>query len=127
MKAAVKPVETTRRKRLIDAAEHEFLRDGYHAATMDRIAARAGMSKKTLYQVFPAKEALFRAMIADRRAPLMEDVPSEGRGAEALLSDLLTRAARFMLARRQIAMCRLVIAGSLRNPRLARGVPGRLS
>jgi len=114
------PVEAVRRKRLIDAAEHEFLRDGYHAATMDRIAARAGMSKKTIYQIFPAKEALFRAMVADRRAPLTETVPSDGRAPEALLIDLLSRAAAYLLARRQIALCRVVVAGSLRSPRLAR-------
>jgi AcrR family transcriptional regulator len=37
-----------RRAQVIDAAEPVFLDKGYHLATMDQVASRAGMSKKTL-------------------------------------------------------------------------------
>lgn len=51
----------TDRKRvaIIDAAIEEFLAAGYDATSMDRIAARANVSKRTVYNHFPSKEALF--------------------------------------------------------------------
>ena len=45
-----------RRAQLVDAAQDVFLEAGYHAATMSDIAQRAGMSKKTLYQLVASKE-----------------------------------------------------------------------
>ncbi|RKN39522.1 TetR/AcrR family transcriptional regulator [Streptomyces hoynatensis] len=50
---------------LLDAAEREFVEVGYHAATTNGIAARAGASPGTLYQFFPNKEAMAQAL-ADR-------------------------------------------------------------
>jgi TetR/AcrR family transcriptional regulator, mexJK operon transcriptional repressor len=41
-----------------------FLEAGYEAANMDEVAARAGVSKATLYTRFDSKEALFRAVVA---------------------------------------------------------------
>lgn len=56
-----KPMETLEaRQRILAAAQDEFLLRGYSGAGMDRIAASLGMSKRTLYQAFPSKEALFR-------------------------------------------------------------------
>ena len=52
--------ETTRRDRLVAAAEHVFVEMGYGAASMDDIARRAGMSKKTIYQVFETKQESVR-------------------------------------------------------------------
>ena len=66
----VSSMTPTRRERLIAAAEHVFVEMGYGAASMDGIARRAGMSKKTIYQVFETKQDLFAAVIesAARRA-----------------------------------------------------------
>src|SRR5262245_15778279 len=58
--------EAERRAQLIDVAEQAFLEMGYGAASMDDIASRAGMSKKTLYQLFDTKENLFGAVIEAR-------------------------------------------------------------
>jgi AcrR family transcriptional regulator len=55
------PVET--RQRIREGARDEFLRHGYSGASMDRIASSLGMSKRTVYQVFPSKEALFREVM----------------------------------------------------------------
>lgn len=115
--------EPERRKRLLDAAENVFLELGYGAASMDDIARRAGMSKKTLYRLFETKQSLFAAVIAARRAVL--DAMIDGNACagdespkEALRS-YLGRVARFVLAPRQAALYRLVIAESLRTPELA--------
>jgi TetR/AcrR family transcriptional regulator, mexJK operon transcriptional repressor len=43
-----------------------FLEAGYEAANMDAVAARARVSKATLYTRFDSKEALFRAVLADQ-------------------------------------------------------------
>ncbi|WP_191909018.1 TetR/AcrR family transcriptional regulator [Hypericibacter adhaerens] len=53
-------------------AEKVFVEQGYGAASMDEIAQDAGMSKKTLYQLFDTKEALFAAVITDRMLALGE-------------------------------------------------------
>ena len=43
-----------RRRQLLGAAQEVFVAQGYHAAAMDEIAERAGVSKPVLYQHFPA-------------------------------------------------------------------------
>jgi AcrR family transcriptional regulator len=115
--------EPERRQRLLDAAESVFLEAGYSAASMDDIARRAGMSKKTLYRVFDTKESLFAAVIAGRRAVLDAMISGEEFYGHALpekvLSSYLGKLARFVLAPRQAALYRLVIAESLRTPELA--------
>jgi AcrR family transcriptional regulator len=108
---------------LLDAAESVFLELGYAAASMDDIARRAGMSKKTLYRLFATKESLFAAVIAGRRAVLEAmmggDEFSRGESPDKVLRSYLGKLARFVLAPRQAALYRLVIAESLRTPELA--------
>jgi TetR/AcrR family transcriptional regulator of autoinduction and epiphytic fitness len=48
---------------IIDAAAHEFRESGFAATSMDRIADRAGVSKRTVYNHFANKEALFEAIL----------------------------------------------------------------
>ncbi|MEV6816424.1 TetR/AcrR family transcriptional regulator [Micromonospora sp. NPDC051296] len=50
------------RRAILDAALAEFLEHGYVAAGMDRIAARAGVSKVTVYAHFADKRTLFEAV-----------------------------------------------------------------
>lgn len=52
--------------KLLDAAEEVFVRDGYEAAQLDEIVARAGRSKGAVYLHFKSKEDLFLALIEDR-------------------------------------------------------------
>jgi len=54
------------RARLLDVAEKEFLRRGYAATSLDRIAETAGYSKGAVYGNFASKEELCLAVI-DRR------------------------------------------------------------
>ena len=61
--------EPERRQLLLDAAESVFVELGYSSASMDDIAHRAGMSKKTLYRLFETKEALFAAVIGSAIDP----------------------------------------------------------
>ena len=52
-----------RRAQLLDAAREVFVANGYHAAAMDEIAERAGVSKPVLYQHFPGKLDLYLALL----------------------------------------------------------------
>ena len=54
---------SARRKQLLAAAQQIFVAQGYHAAAMDEIAERAGVSKPVLYQHFPGKLELYRALL----------------------------------------------------------------
>ncbi len=52
-----------RRAQLLDSALEVFVAQGYHAAAMDDIAERAGVSKPVLYQHFPGKLDLYLALL----------------------------------------------------------------
>ncbi|MFD5831319.1 MULTISPECIES: TetR/AcrR family transcriptional regulator [unclassified Lentzea] len=54
---------TARRAQLLAAAQDVFVANGYHAAAMDEIAERAGVSKPVLYQHFPGKLELYMALL----------------------------------------------------------------
>lgn len=62
-----KPARPARRAQLPDhvgaVAERLFLTQGYPGVTMEQIANRAGVSKRTLYKYFPVKEALLERML----------------------------------------------------------------
>lgn len=51
------------RQRILDAAAHIFAEHGYAAGTTNRIAERAGVSIGSLYQYFPNKDAVLRALM----------------------------------------------------------------
>ncbi|GAA2519655.1 TetR/AcrR family transcriptional regulator [Pilimelia columellifera] len=54
---------SARRQQLLAAAQDVFVAQGYHAAAMDDIAERAGVSKPVLYQHFPGKLDLYLALL----------------------------------------------------------------
>ncbi|WP_054142689.1 TetR/AcrR family transcriptional regulator [Bosea sp. AAP35] len=111
------------RQRIIALACEFFLDVGYGGTTMDGVAARCGISKKTLYRLFPAKTDLFRAMVADNRRTMLalprppEDLPL----AQAL-------AAIFRLDieepdnNERLAFIRLAMADSDRYPEIAEAI-----
>jgi len=56
------------RERIVAAARRHFFQVGFAGCTMDCLAGELGMSKKTLYAHFPAKDALVAAVLADKVA-----------------------------------------------------------
>lgn len=61
-----------REQQMLAAAEAVFAERGYHAASMDEIAERVGVSKPMLYAYFGSKDRLLLACIAKARAELRE-------------------------------------------------------
>ena len=51
---------------ILSAAADEFTVAGIAQANVDAVAARAGVSRSTLYRRFPNKDALLHAVAADR-------------------------------------------------------------
>ena len=64
METQTEPRPNAKRKTILDAAMAAFRDDGYESASMDRIAELAGASKRTVYNHFGSKEALFQAIAA---------------------------------------------------------------
>jgi AcrR family transcriptional regulator len=102
--------EAERRRQLIAAAEDLFLHKGYHATTMDDVARRAGMSKKTVYQVFSSKSELLDAVLSDWFAPFTAPIEADGRPPRQVLTEALMRLANYALSERQVLLMRLLIA-----------------
>ena len=65
---------SARRAQLLIAARDVFSAQGYHAAAMDDIAERAGVSKPVLYQHFPGKLELYLALLDQHVEVLGEQV-----------------------------------------------------
>jgi AcrR family transcriptional regulator len=63
---------SARRAQLLDSALEVFVAQGYHAAAMDDIAERAGVSKPVLYQHFPGKLELYLALLDQSCDTLIE-------------------------------------------------------
>jgi TetR/AcrR family transcriptional repressor of mexJK operon len=56
-------LQTRKRAAILAGAKAVFLRDGFGMATMDDIAAAAGVGKQTVYRHFGSKEALFLGLV----------------------------------------------------------------
>jgi AcrR family transcriptional regulator len=63
-----------RRLQLLRAAQDVFVAQGFHAAAMDDIADRAGVSKPVLYQHFPGKRELYLALLEEQVDELTDRV-----------------------------------------------------
>src|SRR5687767_7122304 len=81
------PREQTRRD-ILDAAGRAFARRGFHGASVEAVAAEAGLSTGAVYSNFKSKEELFLTLyeerIERRARELREAVRAEGGGAEGL-------------------------------------------
>lgn len=108
-------------RRILEAALKVFADTGYTGATMDAVAAGAGLSKPTLYQYFPSKEALFSAMMLAKRDEMLDvfEHPSAGGMVADLLSFAWTYADTVMRPD-LLSLARLIIGEVQRFPELGR-------
>jgi AcrR family transcriptional regulator len=109
-------------ERILDAATHLFLTHGYGATSIEAVARRARVSKRTLYHRFENKPALFGAVvhrIIDRLRPPAGVPLLQGAHLEAILRGLATLILRAALSPSAIALHRLIVAESTRFPQLA--------
>jgi AcrR family transcriptional regulator len=110
-----------RRTQLLGAAQEVFVAQGYHAAAMDDIADRAGVSKPVLYQHFPGKLELYLALLDQHCEALVDAV----RAALASSTDNKQRVAATMNAyfgfvEHESGAFRLVFESDLTNEQAVR-------
>ena len=112
-----------RPQELLEAALSVFAEKGFSAAKLDDIAARAGVSKGTLYLYFASKEALLEALVDTAILPRIERVEQLAagwRGSSALLLRAIARmVARVLRHERIVAFPKLVIAEATNFPAFA--------
>lgn len=125
------PLRLTDRKRaaVIDAAIEEFLAAGFDATSMDRIAARASVSKRTVYNHFPGKEALFAAILRQLwessdtgAAPVYSAVQP----LRAQLLQLLLKKLGLLNDEAFLSLARVAIAAGIHSPERARDMVTRM-
>lgn len=115
----------TDRKRaaILDAAQQVFVAHGYVGASMDKVAARAAVSKQTVYKHFGDKETLFREVVAHVAQIGEGGIPTDRfvSGDEPFPACIRSFARHFLLGVMQPAVLelhRLVIAEAVRFPEL---------
>jgi AcrR family transcriptional regulator len=108
--------------RIVDAATDLFFTLGYGATSIEAVARRAGISKRTFYHRFANKPALLSAVVhrtIERMRP-PADVPLlDGAGLPEILRGLAALILRAALSPPAIALHRLIVAESSRFPDLA--------
>ncbi len=123
-------------ERILDAAMELMLDQGYGATSIEAVAARAGVSKRTFYHRFADKAALVQAVVArvvERARPAQAARTARGAqeqaaapaGVEALrldLQDFGNRTLQAALSPQVLALYRLIIGESHRFPDLLRAV-----
>ena len=120
-KNAPAPLSERKHHAIQQAGTDIFLLQGYTSATMDMIAAEAGVSKQTVYNHFENKERLFKAIIEELTTNLM--APLLVRDAaqcdpEEVLSGLARDFLALMLRPSSLALYRLIVSESARFPEL---------
>ena len=106
---------TERRAQLLDAAQSVFVARGYHAAAMDEISDRAGVSKPVLYQHFPGKLELYLALL-DQHCDTLERLVREALAKPAADNHdrvMATIAAYYEFVSREGAAFRMVFESDL--------------
>jgi TetR/AcrR family transcriptional repressor of mexJK operon len=115
-----------KRRAILEAATTVFLNNGYLGTSMDEIAARAGVSKQTVYKHFADKERLFVEIVTNTVNEISDAVYEEvlnladSGDIEADLRDLARRLLEGVMQPRLLQLRRLVIGEASRFPALGR-------
>lgn len=108
-------------KRILGAALRVFSQSGYSGASIDAVAAEAGISKPTLYQYFDSKEQLFASMMLQKRDDMLLPFSEPGHGE---MVDQLHRFAwayaDTVLRPELLSLARLIIGEVQRFPEIGR-------
>jgi TetR/AcrR family transcriptional regulator of autoinduction and epiphytic fitness len=125
------PQRLTDRKReaIIQAAIAEFRDNGFETTSMDRIAATAGVSKRTVYNHFPSKEELFAEILnqlwirvtAKQETSYRPDVPLRDQLRQRLMEKL-----QMLSDDNFLDLARVAIAATIHSPERAQNMVARM-
>jgi TetR/AcrR family transcriptional repressor of mexJK operon len=109
---------------VLAAAERVFLERGYGGTSMDEVAERAGVSKRTIYSNFGSKQDLFAAVIATHCAEVLPDalvgVDLETTNPEPVLCMLATKFLTSIFSKVQVQLYQTVVAASRQFPEIGK-------
>jgi TetR/AcrR family transcriptional repressor of mexJK operon len=106
------------RTRLVQAARDAFVKEGYRAS-VDGIAARAGVAKQTLYNHFPSKDELFSEAASLVSASIAVTLEGETGDLRASLVRFAATFGERVMGEEGLAMFRALMAETTRFPALA--------
>ena len=86
---AHRPVDQAKQDAILNCARAEFFEHGYAAASIERIAATANVSKVTIYNHFQSKENLFSAMVGSECSVMRGQLPDISNAETSLRAELL--------------------------------------
>lgn len=112
-----------KRNSIVDAAILAFQEEGYDNTSMDRIAEVAGASKRTVYNHFPSKEALFEAVIERFMGEVsaLKAIPYDPESTlEGQLSDFAQAKMKILEDPAWTGLMRVGMGVFVRDPELAR-------
>lgn len=126
------PLKLTDRKRqaIVDAAIAEFRASGFEATSMDKIAATAGVSKRTVYNHFPSKDELFAQILHELWNSSAAMAPPPYDPALPLrqqLLDVMTRKMDLLRDDYFLDLARVAIAEAIHSPERAQEMVARLN
>jgi AcrR family transcriptional regulator len=108
---------------ILDVATVLFLGDGFGATSVEAVARRAGISKRTFYHRFSGKEMLFEAVVRrmiERWTPPFDGAVLQAPSLAAALRHSAEHILKVALTPEALALHRMVIAEARRFPELAR-------
>lgn len=119
-----RPAEAERRERILEAAEHAFVRHGFHATTMQHVADEVGTSAGNLYRYFPSKEAIVEGLCQLDQARRAESFAAFGdlMARNGDLTEAMRKGLREHVFSKPPEKARLIVeiwAEAGRNPRVA--------
>jgi AcrR family transcriptional regulator len=120
---SVVPADSTKRRQILGGARRCFMASGFDAASMGEIAREAKVSKGTLYVYFDSKEALFEALIEEKKrdsAERLETLDHMTGPVDAVLRAFGTKLILALANPDHVALVRLVIGASEKFPEIAR-------
>lgn len=126
------PLRQTDRKReaIIQAAISEFRSQGFDATSMDKIAATAEVSKRTVYNHFPSKDELFTAILLQlwKSAASQHELKyQQERALKEQLVDFLKGKMRMLCDENFMDLARVAVAATIHTPDRARDMVEKLN
>jgi pimeloyl-ACP methyl ester carboxylesterase/AcrR family transcriptional regulator len=115
-KSSVIERQREKRERIRQAAHNEFCENGFDGASMDRIAARADVSKPTLYQYFGGKDALMEAVLDVGRMQIVAPLMAKDGPLVERLWRFAWVYADFVLRPDMLSLARLILGEAARRP-----------
>jgi TetR/AcrR family transcriptional repressor of mexJK operon len=112
-----------KQEQILRGAAAVFAENGYEGASMSRIAARAGVSKGTLYNYFGGKAEMFAAWMSlecERNLAHVFDAGATEGDFETVLREIGLRMLRMMISPTGITVHRMAVSEAQKFPELAR-------